>query len=128
MDNTSWNLLLQIPVAGVLVIVVILFLRHLKDLSSGYIDAMNKQSSAHTSAAAEQARAYANAQVEQARITAAAQKEQTNLFMGAIQNQREENNKVVQELAENVKQLGLLISNSLTRMESVLGRKRNGNQ
>ena len=127
MDGTSWNLLLQIPVAGVLVIVVILFLRHLKDLSGAYMDAMNKQSTAHTTAAYEQAHAYAAVQVEQARITAAAQKEQTDLFMGAIQNQREENNKVVQELAENVKQLGLLLSNSLTRMESVVNRKRTGN-
>lgn len=123
MDGSSWNLLLQIPVAGVLVIVVILFLRHLKDLSNAYMDAMNKQSVAHTTAASEQARAYAAAQVEQARITASAQKEQTDLFMGAIQNQREANNKITGDLAENVKNLGLLVSNSLTRMESSIGRK-----
>jgi hypothetical protein len=123
MDGSSWNLLLQIPVAGVLVIVVILFLRHLKDLSTAYMDAMNTQSQAHTSAAAEQARAYASAQVEQARITASAQKEQTDLFMGAIANQREQNNRVVADLAENVKNLGLLVTNSLTRMESAFGRK-----
>ena len=126
MDGSSWNLLLQIPVAGVLVMVVVLFLRHLKDLSNAYMDAMNKQSVAHTTAASEQAKSYASAQVEQARITAAAQKEQTDLFMGAIQNQREQNNKVTSELAENVKNLGLLVSNSLTRMEATVGRKRNG--
>ena len=127
MDGTSWNLLLQIPVAGVLVIVVILFLRHLKDLSSSYMEAMNKQSEAHTTAASAQASAYAAAQVEQARITAVAQKEQTGLFMAAIQNQREQNNKTELDLAERVQQLGLLLTNSLTRMEANVTRKRSGN-
>lgn len=35
-ETIQWNLLLQIPLAGVVVLVVILFLRHLKDVTGEF--------------------------------------------------------------------------------------------
>lgn len=44
MSESTINLLLQIPLAGVVVVVVILFLRHLKDTSAQMIDFIGQQS------------------------------------------------------------------------------------
>jgi len=44
MSESTINLLLQIPLAGVVVVVVILFLRHLKDTSSQMITFIGQQS------------------------------------------------------------------------------------
>jgi|GEM_PF-2491440 len=44
MNESTINLLLQIPLAGVVVVVVILFLRHLKDTSAQMINFIGQQS------------------------------------------------------------------------------------
>lgn len=44
MSESTINLLLQIPLAGVVVVVVILFLRHLKETSSQMIAFIGQQS------------------------------------------------------------------------------------
>lgn len=44
MSESTINLLLQIPLAGVVVVVVILFLRHLKDTSAQMIAFIGQQS------------------------------------------------------------------------------------
>lgn len=43
MNETALNLLLQIPLAGVVVFVVVLFLRHLKDYNTQIISYLNAQ-------------------------------------------------------------------------------------
>lgn len=43
MSDTAINLLLQIPLAGVVVFVVVLFLRHLKDYNTEIIKFLNSQ-------------------------------------------------------------------------------------
>jgi hypothetical protein len=94
LSETAVNLLLQIPLAGVVVLVVILFLRHLKEITSAFMASQTTQSIA----------------------TATTQKEQTALFMGAIKEQREENIKSLSEMTEGFKTLGDLISSRLDSM------------
>jgi hypothetical protein len=94
MDTISWNLLLQIPLAGVVVLVVILFLRHLKEITA----------------------AFMLAQATQAASTAETQKDQTALFMGAIKEQREENIKALSELSKGFKDLSDSIGERLDKM------------
>lgn len=43
MNENIVNLLLQIPLAGVVVLVVILFLRHMKELTSAFMIALSNQ-------------------------------------------------------------------------------------
>ena len=43
MENISWNLLFQIPLAGVVVLVVVLFLRHLKEITAAFMMAQSNQ-------------------------------------------------------------------------------------
>ena len=43
MNENIVNLLLQIPLAGVVVLVVVLFLRHMKELTSAFMIALSNQ-------------------------------------------------------------------------------------
>ncbi|MGA2504188.1 MAG: hypothetical protein ABSG01_08880 [Anaerolineales bacterium] len=94
MDVISWNLLLQIPLAGVVVLVVVLFLRHLKEITTAFMAAQAKQADA----------------------SAIAQKEQIVLFMGAIKEQREENLQSLSELSKNLGDLSKMITSRLNKM------------
>ncbi len=68
MSESTINLLLQIPLAGVVVVVVILFLRHLKETSSQMIDFIGQQSEVN-------------------RLFLATQREQTNAAIGRMANE-----------------------------------------
>jgi len=54
MNENIVNLLLQIPLAGVVVLVVILFLRHMKDSTTAFMLALANQQSLYMSALKEQ--------------------------------------------------------------------------
>jgi hypothetical protein len=92
--NISWDLLMQIPLAGVVVFVVVLFLRHLKEVTAAFMSALAKQTT----------------------DAAQTQKDQTVLFMSAIKDQREENIESLSELADGFKSLGDLIAARLDEM------------
>jgi len=50
MNENIVNLLLQIPLAGVVVLVVVLFLRHMKELTSAFMIALANQQTLYMSA------------------------------------------------------------------------------
>lgn len=104
LTETEINLLLQIPLAGVVILVVVLFLRHLKEVSAAFMAAMAKLTADAT----------------------VSQKDQTVLFMNAIKEQREENTKSLSELAGGFKSLGDLITSRLDEMSvaKAVGRSR----
>jgi hypothetical protein len=72
MAESTWNLLLQIPLAGVVVVVVILFLRFVAATNGQFMGAM---------------------------------REQIALFMTAIKEQREANNRALGELTLTIKDM-----------------------
>jgi hypothetical protein len=94
MDTISWNLLLQIPLAGVVVFVVVLFLRHIKEITAAFMAALAKQSDA----------------------SATAQKEQIVMFMGAIEEQRKENIKSLSDLSKSFGDLSEFLTSRLDKM------------
>jgi hypothetical protein len=94
LTDTAINLLLQVPLAGVVVLVVVLFLRHLKEGTAAFMTAQQKQSEA----------------------AATAQKEQIVMFMGAIKEQREENIKSLDDLTKGFGGLCDLITSRLEEM------------
>ena len=94
LTETEINLLLQIPLAGIVILVVVLFLKHLKEITA----------------------AFMAAQATQAATATTTQKEQVVIFMGAIKEQREENIKSLTELAGGFKSLGDMITARLDDM------------
>ena len=107
MEAISWNLLFQIPLAGVVVFVVVLFLRHLKETTVIF-----------TTTLAKQTEDAATAVTKQAETTALVQEKQITLFMDAIKDQREENIKAVTALTSKIDGLNTLIASSLMQMKS----------
>jgi len=96
-DGISWNLVFQIPIAGVIIVVVILFLRHLKEMTV----------------------AFMAAQAKQADDNKESQKEVLAIFMQAIKEQREANNTAMGKVAEGFTALSNSISDRLEEMAVV---------
>jgi uncharacterized membrane protein len=113
MEPVSWNLLFQIPLAGVVIFVVVLFLKHLKELTTAFMVALT-----------DQAKAAADAVTKQVETTSAQEREQIAMFMNAIQIQREENIKAMNNVAAKMENLSNLIMNSLTEMKVVRSGKK----
>jgi len=88
-------LLLQIPLAGVVVLVVILFLKHLKEAAAAFMIAQEKQMTAFLTV----------------------QDKQLVMFMSAIKEQREQNTIALREVVTSVKELDQTIIEKLTEME-----------
>ena len=71
MPESTWNLLSQVPLAGVVVLVVVLFLKHLKATSTEFMIALAEQRIQFMQAIKEQRNENNAAAAETARVTAA---------------------------------------------------------
>jgi hypothetical protein len=94
MSENAMNLLLQIPLAGVVVLVVILFLKHLKEITA----------------------AFAEATAKQVETAAATQRDQINLFMSNIKEQRQDHIKALESITKEVHSIQDCIDQRLTEM------------
>lgn len=102
LSDKTWELLFQIPLAGVVVFVVTLFLRSNKEQMTAFMRASEKQISQFVTT----------------------QEHQISLFMDAIQSQREQNNAALHELTIAVRGLEAVTNRRFDALErSIRGKK-----